>query len=186
MPTSRHPSAKRSKPAHGDQPRKKLGPLGLLPDLRIDSAVISKLEIAEGFDISREKTKLLASGLIVPDAVDLVEREFKRFFVLNLVFKDPRYPFVPCEKVDFIWHELIISTRRYWDLCETVYGHYVHHDPEDPRSEYIAKYAGEIYGYTLECLASAFGGIPPKIWGYGAAGNAAVCPRCNFQACKIS
>ncbi len=161
-----------------------LGPLGLLPKQRINKGTLKKLVFLENFDLEREKQKAIENEVVIPNGSDLVVREFRRFFALNLLNAKPKYSFVPCHKVDYIWHELIVSTRRYETLCNAVYGQFIHHDPQDPRSEYIAENAGEIYGYTLEQLADSFGGIPPKIWGYGASGSAAVCPRCNFGACR--
>ena len=157
-----------------------LGPLGLLPSYTSQNraSIDPKLRLLEAFSLMRE-TQILAREEKVKMSTSLIptlEREFKRFFALPLLFPDPMYDFAPTPPVDVIWHELIIDTRRYSKLSDDVYGSYVHHTPLSPGQ--ASMNAGEILGYTKKRLVEAFGELTPSIWGEAQAG-------CDMRACHI-
>ncbi len=154
-----------------------LGPLGLLPKFELPSKdTIPRLKALDSFSMERElklatayesrnrqqaagHEKLESTWSLAPTLI----REFKRFFSLGILYPRPRYPFVPSPAVDFVWHELITDTMRYAEVCEAVHGGFVHHKPMSP--DQIAINAGEIFGYTKQCLRGAFGELIPSIWG---------------------
>ncbi len=154
-----------------------LGPLGLVPGFAIQSDTYTKLKFLEEFPLERELGIVRAEGKlrIASHLYPTLIREFKRFFALAALFQDPKYSFAPTPSVDAIWHELIIDTRRYLQICLEVHGQFIHHRPLDPNQ--VAINTGEILGYTKECLEKAFGHVTPSIWGAR--------PGCDFSACAV-
>ena len=87
--------------------------------------------------------------------VRLVEREFRRFFLL--MARDPKRLYgLHNGPVDDFWHELICCTSLYRDYCQTVAGRFVHHDP---RSGSAAHYARTWWTYQ-----EVFGEIPDLVY----------------------
>jgi hypothetical protein len=58
----------------------------------------------------------------------------KDFFLLYLEVEGFRLG-MPSKAVDAAWHEFILYTRDYTAFCEHAFGRYLHHVPDDPRSE---------------------------------------------------
>lgn len=147
-----------------------LGPLGLLPEIvaKTKASVLDRLRAIEKFDMQRERFLLSKrSDLKLPDTlIHTVEREFKRFFSLELLISEPKYSFSPSTPVDSIWHELIIDTMRYEQLCKKSHGRFIHHIPNSAPE--IARTAGEILGYTKTCMRQCYGGVTPSVWGIAA------------------
>ena len=151
-------------------------PLGLLESHSHskDSKVISILEFIENFDMTREIGLLEKSTeLKLPKKyIPTIEREFKRFMSLRILFGPGIY--APTPPIDYIWHELIIDTQRYFEFCNTVFGEYLHHCPLSPTQ--IAEFSGEVLFQTKQRLSEAYGHIVPAIWGEISAG-------CDYRAC---
>lgn len=66
------------------------------------------------------------------DAYRLVN-EYKRFlFLKHLVDSEDKEPVIsPSSQVDEVWHEHILDTRVYFDDCQNLFGHIIHHSPDD-------------------------------------------------------
>jgi hypothetical protein len=62
--------------------------------------------------------------------------------------------------VDLAWHELILCTRYYHQLCETQFGRYIHHHPGGEEKENQQQFLNTIKLYTEH-----FGHPPSKYWG---------------------
>ena len=62
--------------------------------------------------------------------------------------------------VDLAWHELILCTRYYHQLCETQFGRYIHHHPGGEERENQQQFLNAIKLYTEH-----FGKPPSKYWG---------------------
>ena len=71
----------------------------------------------------------------------------------------------PSLTVDLAWHELILCTRYYHQLCETQFGRYIHHHPGGDEKENQQQFLNTINLYTQH-----FGKPPSKYWG-SLAGN---------------
>ena len=63
----------------------------------------------------------------------------------------------PSKKVDKAWHELIVHTRAYAELCEERYGRFIHHDPAESADE-------AAYQRTLVAYTAAYGEPNRRIW----------------------
>lgn len=57
---------------------------------------------------------------------------FKAFFALRSVAD---FSIVPTKAVDEVWHAAILHTFFYGNLCEEVFGRFVHHYPSDGTTE---------------------------------------------------
>lgn len=62
--------------------------------------------------------------------------------------------------VDYAWHELILCTRYYHQLCEENFGRYIHHHPGGEESENIKQ-----FNNTLKLYRQHFGKLPSRYWG---------------------
>lgn len=90
-----------------------------------------------------------------------VIEEYRRFLYLTQVAPGE---ITPSEPMDRAWHMHLTFTRRYWgDLCGTVLGRPLHHDPcagAEDMPRYNAQYAD-----TLALYEAEFGAPPPAdIW----------------------
>ncbi len=85
--------------------------------------IMEELDLADVVARGRE--------LFCPTATDaqLAEAEFdyRRFLWVHRQYPDA--DLTPSEAVDMIWHAHILFTRRYFDDCEHMFGHYLHHTP---------------------------------------------------------
>ncbi|WP_166243513.1 hypothetical protein [Paenibacillus turpanensis] len=63
---------------------------------------------------------------ITPEAYDWYWFELKRYFAMNAVL-----PHVPMfsERVDVLWHEMLMFTREYQQFCDRFVGRMIHHVP---------------------------------------------------------
>lgn len=52
---------------------------------------------------------------------------------LQLAADEPDREMTPDVDVDAVWHEHILDTQKYADDCNTMFGYYLHHIPDDVR-----------------------------------------------------
>ena len=128
-----------------------------------------KLDVIDSFRMDREEEIARAwvrrpefGARLNEPLVPALLREFKRFFALKLLFPDAKYPFTPSSGVDAVWQVLIVDSVRYYNLCKSVYGNYMHH--EIITEDLIGIYEGEVYDYTTDCMKLAFGGLVNVCW----------------------
>lgn len=152
-------------------------PLGLLNSHKSskDKKTLQKLEFIEKFDMTREKGIIIKDErLKLPDKyLPTIEIELKRFLSLRILYD--QNVFAPTPPIDYMWHELIIDTPRYFELCNTAFGEYLHHRPLSPSK--IAEFSGEVLYQTKQCLLEAYGNVAPAIWGDLRVG-------CDYRKCK--
>lgn len=91
-----------------------------------------------------------------------VVAEYKRFLALATC---AGHPVTPSVAVDQAWHLHLLYTRSYWDdLCGTVLGRPLHHEPTMGGPEESARYQAQ-YERTLTSYRRLFGAEPPAdIW----------------------
>ncbi len=42
---------------------------------------------------------------------------------------------VPTREIDEFWHNHILVTKKYFEDCENIFGHYLHHEPASPNED---------------------------------------------------
>jgi hypothetical protein len=57
----------------------------------------------------------------------MAESRYRRFLAMRLL--NPDFHLVPARDIDKVWHQHILHTKFYFRDCETVFGHYLHHNP---------------------------------------------------------
>ena len=130
-----------------------------LPDLPADLDQTLGMRLEEGYPLVNRlynawseapaaavKERLTGKGVISTEEYDWYELELKRFFCLSAIMK-----YVPMynEKVDAIWHEMILFTKDYADFCEQFNGAMIHHTPTDKASKTKAAAIHERAVYEL-------------------------------------
>ena len=85
-----------------------------------------------------------------------------------------------CELVDEVWHTFILFTIEYRKFCNTIFGEYIHHEPNvssrygvDPLFPYKKKQSTEFF---YEQYKTYFGPLP-KIWRLKSLGKNIECVR---------
>ncbi|OES43883.1 hypothetical protein [Domibacillus iocasae] len=92
------------------------------------------------------KNRLIGKGILSNKEYGWYELELKRFFCLSAIMKNvPMYN----EKVDAIWHDMILFTKDYADFCEQFNGAMIHHTPTDKASMTKASASHERAVYEL-------------------------------------
>ncbi|WP_332678717.1 hypothetical protein [Brevundimonas sp.] len=87
----------------------------------------SLLEMIEHQDFSEMNAAFAAQKGLDPLAVKALEKELKRYFFL---IRLNRSQYGISGVLDEYWHAAILRTQFYHDLCEAVFGQYLHHQPD--------------------------------------------------------
>ena len=132
-------------------------PLGLRTDAVMSGSARRGVEALAAFDFTLVRSRLVQQGLLPEEWADVAILEFRRYLALRLVSPEP--VMMLSAVVDEVWHASILFTRLYADLCQRVFGHFLHHDPEmqpvaDPSAE---------WGVFEECYTALFG-TPGALW----------------------
>lgn len=81
---------------------------------------------------SSVKERLIDKGIMSDQSFQWYQLELKRFFFLSALLKNvPMYN----EKVDAIWHDMILFTKDYAAFCEEFNGEMIHHTPTNKRTK---------------------------------------------------
>lgn len=67
-------------------------------------------------------------------------------FYKNFLWLSKKYPekhFSPTKQIDHIWHAHILYTKDYHEMCERVFGHYLHHQPTHEKENNSAEESSE-------------------------------------------
>lgn len=81
----------------------------------------------------------------------------------------------PSPRVDDAWHEMILCTREYADLCQRYFGRFVHHDPGGSDALNHRRFRETLRLYNLH-----FGPPDPAWWGKAAE----LAPQADCGACE--
>ena len=114
-------------------------PLGLRADAILSYGERRRVEELAAFDFSLVRSRLVQQGLLPEEWADMAILEFRRYLALRLLSRGP--VMMLSAVVDDVWHASILFTRLYADLCQRVFGYFLHHDPEmqpiaDPSAEW--------------------------------------------------
>lgn len=122
--------------------------------------VIEKWKALKDLSISADFTRRLANANgWTEEYAEAVDREYRRFLLICLVSDKMT---VPSIDVDRAWHEHILHTRSYQEMC-SILGYTLHHDP----APLDAKGNTHIEGYrrTISLYTQIFRQEPPMdIW----------------------
>ena len=102
-------------------------PLGVRADASLTASQLHGLAVLHHYDLTHVRARLLRKELLTPALVDLMIFEFRRYLGLRLV-QDRSVPMLS-RAVDEVWHTTLLFTRLYADLCDHVFGFFLHHDP---------------------------------------------------------
>lgn len=109
--------------------------LGVRDGLSLEPVVSRLEESLDNSHVDQVKHRLIKKGLLKEEEFHPYFFELKRFFILASILKHtPMYN----EKVDTIWHEMIMFTKEYKQFCEAFAGEMIHHTPNSiqlPRPE---------------------------------------------------
>lgn len=93
--------------------------------------------------------------------VDAMEREYKRFMALTLMYPGKLIPI--SEQVDEMWHAHILFTHNYRKMGETLAGGYIHHIPAATQQECEALLP-HYFANTLPLYEQHFGPPDEAYW----------------------
>jgi len=101
----------------------------------------------------------IAAALDCPrDDVPNALREVLRF--LNLVANHRAGMLTPSHRVDLAWHEFILCTKAYREVCDKRFGRYIDHHPGGPQAVNRQQFQT-----TLRCYRQTYGAPDPRFWG---------------------
>jgi hypothetical protein len=85
---------------------------------------------------------------------------------LPLLAPNSKIPFAPVIRVDEFWHEVILNTPSYRRFCESIYGGYLDHVPnqEELRQTFSSR-AAEMAEFTNSLLLTYYGPLDQAVWG---------------------
>ena len=132
-------------------------PLGLRTDAILSCRDQRRVEELAAFDFTLVLRRLVEQGSLSEEWAEPAILEFRRYLALRLVTPGP--VMMLSAVVDEVWHASILFTRLYADLCQRVFGHFLHHDPEmqpiaDPSAEWR----------VFEERYTALFGAPGALW----------------------
>lgn len=58
---------------------------------------------------------------------------YKNFIFLQKKHRD--FHLVPTREIDEFWHNHILYTKNYFEDCQQIFGHYLHHEPASPQED---------------------------------------------------
>jgi hypothetical protein len=113
--------------------------LGLSTDAILSRDERRRVEELAAFDFTPVRRRLVQQGSLTEEWADIAILEFRRYLAVRLLSPGP--VMMLSAVVDEVWHASILFTRLYADLCQRVFGHFLHHDPEmqpivDPGAEW--------------------------------------------------
>jgi hypothetical protein len=94
----------------------------------INEAQLAALKALESYDLTPVRDRLIRRTGMLPRWAGEAIYEFRRYLALRLLINRPIN--MLSGDVDEVWHTCLLFTRLYADLCQQVFGHFVHHDPE--------------------------------------------------------
>lgn len=91
---------------------------------------------------------------------DVARQGLQEVLKFLLLISETNKKLTPSQKVDLIWHEFILCTRIYNEVCHTHFGRFIHHHPGGTNEENRRQYKN-----TLKTYSDNFGEPPYFFWG---------------------
>ena len=134
-------------------------PLAILPGSVLTEKQLVSLATLAGYDLSPVRQRLLNDAMLPSTWVDEAIFEFRRYLGLQVVAPGSIPMF--SKPVDEVWHACLLHSRLYADLCQQVFGYFLHHEPAtnaDDDSGGEARWLGFVARYE------ALYGPPGRLW----------------------
>lgn len=64
-------------------------------------------------------------------SMEKAQQELEHFKVFFILAGTTNFSVVPTEDIDEVWHQCILHTKFYEELCAKLFGHFIHHHPSD-------------------------------------------------------
>lgn len=128
---------------------------GLTPVQMAQIAVISAWDLSDAQ--ARVKLRMGWSEELADEAV----QEYRKF--IALVTLDPGKSYGMVEAVDEVWHQHLLNTRDYLEMCNAVMGGVIHHE-QQPLDTALGPDYGRLREQTLRDLARKFVGPLSRLW----------------------
>ena len=103
--------------------------LGIRTDCPLTAEQAARLSALATFDLTAIRDRLRRDERIPPEWIDASILEFRRYVGLSVL--GYRELGMYSVAIDEVWHTTLLFTRLYADLCDTVFGHFMHHAPAD-------------------------------------------------------
>jgi len=135
------------------------------------------------WDLEFALEKMVWDKQITAEQCASAEQEFKRFvFLIGLDVK-PIAMISP--RLDDVWHQMVLFTRRYEQFCKDTVGFFIHHTPETPDSpipvEAAVNFINEYERFFGEIPEIWFSGMTAKLRSYYQARPFAVKPPVRWS-----
>ncbi len=105
------------------------------------------------------KAKLSEDQKWTPSFTEMAIKEYRRFLVLAV----DQCGVVPSKVIDEVWHQHLLNTENYADMCEQLKISFLHHRPTS--SEKDLEECREQFKMTLQKYKETFDELPPaEIW----------------------
>ena len=135
-------------------------PLGVRPEVPLTEAQRRTLKALEDYDLTPVRNRLLREGAMPSTWLDEAIMEFRRYLALHTLVSRPLMMF--SKQVDDVWHTSLLFSRLYLDLCQRIFGEFVHHDPvEEPYADPVARWEEFVEAYRT------YFGDPGRLWQAG-------------------
>jgi hypothetical protein len=102
-------------------------PLGILDTVSLTADQRRALETLADYDLKPIRDRLHKDVLMPESWIDEAILEFRRYLGLRVLDPEPLMMF--SKPIDNVWHTCLLFSRRYADLCQQVFGEFVHHEP---------------------------------------------------------
>ena len=106
--------------------------------------MVTKLEEAkkliDELDLTHIMERVMKEKRWTRRMVEVTTHYYKNFLYLSKKYKE--YRFSPSTQIDEIWHAHILYTKDYHEMCEKVFGFYLHHQPTINESDHAEDVKG--------------------------------------------
>lgn len=109
-------------------------------------------------DFSKIKKCAVDKGFYTNEEIEFVEAEYKKYLAICFTFPELSFP-TPL-KIDNLWHQYILFTQDYADMCQSVAGRFLHHSPFVDKEESVSLDSEVLHQKYI----MMFNETPSEIW----------------------
>ena len=115
-------------------------------------------------DLDYLQLRLNDAGSVLHEEFTTVKEEYFKFMIL-LFQNRHRIIGMYSDKVDALWHQHMLHSRKYYEFCMTHFEEYIHHDPAPyPYVEQEVQQRIQGFEFFKALYEEQFGDINP-VWG---------------------